>query len=182
MPCRFTSEAGVANHVKSGKSWFNRFKNERVPRRRQANPTPIKAAACECPEVLYNGERLHPTLGFRSPAKARDQGSVFRKRQDRQHETRLLAGEQLREAQRLFGQVRDSIGQGNGARMAAAVRVRWLGQRRPFGWLYARGWRQPSPLTWRVRGRCAVAASARTGHPGRRRRHRPRGRRRDRRS
>lgn len=49
-------------------SWFNSFKNERVFGERFATRDDMKAMAFEYIEVFYNRQRLHSTLGYRSPS------------------------------------------------------------------------------------------------------------------
>lgn len=48
-------------------SWFNSFKNERVPGLRYATRVAMTAASLEYIEVFYSRPQRHLTLGYRSP-------------------------------------------------------------------------------------------------------------------
>ena len=52
-------------------SFFASLKTERVHQARFRTRAEAKAAVFEYVEVFYNRQRLHPALGYRTPAEAR---------------------------------------------------------------------------------------------------------------
>jgi putative transposase len=51
-----------------GESFFSTLKNELIHRRHWSPRLELHAAVFDYIEVVYNRKRLHPTLGFKTPA------------------------------------------------------------------------------------------------------------------
>jgi len=71
MHCSRSRKGNCWEHAPT-ESWFNRFKNERVFGERLETRADMTALAFEYIEVFYHRQRLHSTLGYRSPAQFLD--------------------------------------------------------------------------------------------------------------
>lgn len=67
MQCSMSRKGNCWDNAPT-ESWFNSFKNERVFGERFATRDGMKYMAFEYIEVFYNRQRLHSTLGYRSPS------------------------------------------------------------------------------------------------------------------
>ena len=67
MQCSMSRKGNCWDNAPT-ESWFNSFKNERVFGERFATRNGMKSMAFEYIEVFYNRQRLHSTLGYRSPS------------------------------------------------------------------------------------------------------------------
>jgi len=61
---------GICWDNAAAESFFATLKNELVYRTAFPTPAQARAAIAEYIEVLYNRQRLHSTLGYRTPAQA----------------------------------------------------------------------------------------------------------------
>ena len=66
MTCSMSRKGNCWDNAPT-ESWFNSFKNERYHGLRYLTHADMKAASFEYIEVFYNRQRLHSTLGYRSP-------------------------------------------------------------------------------------------------------------------